>query len=484
MSRSVRFLDKLATRVPALPFSSPPSWSAGPAFTLCTLLALLLVLASFPAGMLAQEGEEGGFGRPGQALIRVIHTSPDAPALDLYAGDRIVASGLVQGDVTGFLPVLAGQMALLFVPTGGSTDTAIVETRFDLVDGGVYEVVALGQLREIDGRIYEIDRTRFADSDKARIRFLHFSPDAAEVDVFLGEEELLFDGADFADATGYVEILPGHHTINLRASDPALASSAGPMATVSLDVKIGGVYDILAVGLTASATFGLLPLGATSDLPCGVVLGGGGPGDACVRVVHASIDTPAFDLYVDDSDAPTIEGLSFASGSAFVAIPAGEHEIRLMTTGSPVDDPVREAKIDLEAGTAYDLAALDLREQLDVRALELDLSPLGAGQARLRFVHAMPNQSGLTLTLASGEPVYANLEFPDMSPSLEIPAEPLEISVLPAGEDVSVLWTERGIDPIPGQVTTLYVIGTGDGRVATVLMLTTPAVAASWKTLS
>lgn len=482
MPRSVRFLENVATRHPALPPSSPPSRSAGPAFTLGTLLAVLLVLAASPAGMLAQEDQAGEFGKPGQALIRVIHTSPDAPALDLYAGDRIVASGLVQGDVTGFLPVPAGQMALLFVPTGGSIDTAIVETRFDLVDGGVYEVVALGQLREIDGRIYEIDRTRFAESDKARIRFLHFSPDAAEVDVFLGEEELLFDGADFADATGYVEVLPGHHTINLRASDPA--STAGPMATVDLEVKDGGVYDILAIGLTGSATFGLLPLGATSDLPCGVVLGTGGPGDACVRVVHASIDTPAFDLYVDDSETPIIEGLSFASGSDFVPIPAGEHAIRLVTTGSPEDEPVREAKIDLEPGTAYDLAALDLREQLDVRALELDLSPLGAGQARLRFVHAMPNQSGLTLTLASGEPIYENLEFPDMSPSLEIPAEPLEISVLAAGEDVGVLWTERGIDPSPGVVYTLYVIGTGDGRVATGLILTTPAVPASWTAIA
>jgi hypothetical protein len=459
MPRSVRFVDN-------------------PVGHLAFVLALLLGLALGQCGVLAQDDDAAGYGKPGQALLRVIHTSPDAPALDLYAGDRIVASGMVQGDVTGFLPVPDGQMALRFVPTGGSIDTAIVETRFDLVDGGVYDVVALGQLREIDGRIYEIDRTRFEESGKARIRFLHFSPDAAEVDVFLGEDELLFDGADFADATGYVEIVPGQHTINLKASDPALAAGAEPMATVNLDAKEGGVYDIVAVGLTENDTFGLLPLAATSDLPCGVVLGTGGSGDACVRVVHASIDTPAFDLSIDDSESPLIEGLSFASGSAFVSIPAGEHDIRLTTTGSRDDEPVREVKIDLEAGSAYDLAALDLEDQLDVRALKLDLSPLGAGQARLRFVHAMPNQSGLTMTLASGEPIYANLEFPNISPSLEIPAEPIEIEVQEAIEDGAVLTTERGFDPEPGVVYTLYVIGNGDGLVATVLTLTAPAVLA------
>ncbi len=478
MPRSGRFLDNLAINGFTRPTSSPQCRSVGSTFTFSILLTLLLFLASGPGGALAQDDEEGEFGVTGQALIRVIHTSPDAPALDLYAGDSVVASGLIQGDVTGFLPVPAGEMALSFVPTGGSIDTAIVETRFDLVDGGVYEVVALGQLREIDGRIYEIDRTRFEEAGKARIRFLHFSPGAAEVDVFLGDEELLFDGADFADATGYVEIVPGQHTISVRASDPALALSSGPMATVNLDAKDGGVYDILAIGLTENATFGLLPLGATSDLPCGVVFGIGGTGDACVRVVHASIDTPAFDVYVDDSETPIIEGLSFAAGSEFAAIPAGERAIRLVTTGSQDGEPVREAKIDLEAGTAYDLAALDLQEQLDVRALEQDLSPLGAGQARMRFVHAMPNQSGLTFTLASGEPIYANLEFSDMSPSLEFPAEPLEISVQAATEDSGVLWTERGIDPTPGSVYTMYVIGNGDGLVASVLTLTAPAVLA------
>src|SRR5215203_2474196 len=213
MPRSVRFLDNSAFRHRARTRMTPPTRSAGSVFTTSCLLALFLVLGTGAGGLLAQEENESEIGKPGQALIRVIHTSPDAPALDFYAGDRIVAGGLVQGDVTGFLPVPAGQMAISFVPTGGSIETAIVETRYDLIDGGVYEVVALGQLREIDGRIYEIDRTRFAEPGKARFRFLHFSPDAAEVDVFLGEEELLFDGADFADATGYVEIPAGQHII-------------------------------------------------------------------------------------------------------------------------------------------------------------------------------------------------------------------------------------------------------------------------------
>ncbi len=77
------------------------------------MIACIFVTTFFGwQGVGAQDDGEDGvaapFGDPGQAFIRVVHASPDAPALDLYAGDRVVASGLVAGDATGFLPVPDG----------------------------------------------------------------------------------------------------------------------------------------------------------------------------------------------------------------------------------------------------------------------------------------------------------------------------------------------------------------------------------------
>ncbi len=445
-------------------------------------LAVLVVSGWRGAGAGAQDDAGGdSFGDPGQALIRVVHASPDAPALDLYVGEHIVASGLVAGDVTSFLPVPDGETGLRFVPAGGDPDTAIVETRFDLVDGAAYDVVALGQLREIDGRVYEIDRTRFESPEKSRVRFLHLSPDADEIDVFLSSDQPLFEGADFADATGYAEVDAGTYELRLGSSDPAMSTSGAPVTTAatSLDLVDGGVYDILAVGLTRDDTFGVLPLAATSDLPCGRLLGAGGAGDACIRVVHASVDTPPFDLFLDDSETPLVAGLGFATDSGFVPVPAGTHQIRLTVAGDGKGEVLRETKIELGAGTAYDLAALDLKEQLDVRTIGLDLSPLGAGQARLRFVHAMPNQSGLTLGLTGGEVMVADVQFPDVSAAFELPAAPLDLEIRTASDEATVLAAEPGFDLAAGRVYVLYVIGTGDGAVAQVLTLTTPAATAS-----
>jgi len=427
----------------------------------------------------AQEdtAEDGGgaFADPGQALIRIVHASPDAPALDLYAGESVVASGLVAGDATGFLPVPDGEQGLRFVPAGGTLDSAIVETRFDLEDGGAYEVVALGQLREIDGRIYEIDRTRFDVLGMARFRFLHLSPDAEELDLVAGDETLIFEGADFADATGYVEVEAGTYALSLQSSDPAdAATNAAALVESELNLAEGEVYDILGVGLTQDATFGLLPLSATSELPCGVVLGGSGGTDGCVRVVHASADTPTFNVLIDDGETPLVTGVEFASGSGFVPVPPGKHSVTLVATNPDSDEPLREINVEIDSGTAYDLVAVDLRAQLDVRVVALDLSPLGAGQARLKMAHAMPNQSGLTLGLTNGEAIFGDVRFPDVSQSLEIPVGALDLEIRTATDEAVILATVSGLDLVAGSVSVLYIIGAGDGTVAGVLILTSP----------
>ncbi len=445
------------------------------------IVAVCLVVFALGVGRGADArdggSDEGGgpFGDPGQALIRIVHASPDAPALDLYAGDSVVASGLVAGDATGFLPVPDGEQGLRFVPAGGTVDSAIVETRFELVDGGAYEVVVLGQLREIDGRIYEIDRTRMESPGMARVRFLHLSPDADELDLVAGEETRIFEGADFADATGYVEIDAGTYALSLQSSDPAdVATNAAALAESELVLDEGEVYDILGIGLTQDATFGLLPLSATTEFQCGAVLVGGGGTDGCVRVVHASADTPTFDVLIDDGETPMVAGVEFASGSSFVPVSPGKHSVKLVATDLDSDEPLRETKFEIDAGTAYDLVAVDLRAQLDVRVVALDLSPLGAGQARLKMAHAMPNQSGLTLGLINGEAIFGDIRFPDVSPSLELPAGVLDLEIRTATDEAVILATVTELDLAPGSVSVLYIIGVGDGTVAEVLTLTSP----------
>lgn len=439
-------------------------------------VGLALLFALMPLGFAsvsAEDSEETVVS--GEALIRVVQASPDAPALDLIADERVMASGLVFGDATGFLPVPDGEVTLRFVPAGGAPETAVVEVSFDFADGQAFEVVALGQLREIDARVFEIDRTKIEEPGKARLRVIHLAPDAGRVSFSVGGEEPLFDGVEFAEATPYEEVTAGSFPLTMRSADPAAGDQPGALAETELTVPAAGVYDLLAIGLLADGSLNLLTLAAMSELPCGELLGTGGHDNACVRIVQASPDAPAVDVYLDDLPASIAEGLEFGDSTGFMPVAPGEHAIAVVPVGKPRDETLRESSVDFAAGAAYDLAAVDLVAQLELTAIPLDLSPLPPQEARLRLIHAIPNQGGIVLTLGNGDALFSEVGFPDASPVRELPAGAVDLAARLAADPNEVLVQTAGVELEAGLSYQIYAIGQLEGGTARLLILSAPA---------
>ncbi len=89
----------------------------------------------------------GGMDDP-MARIRVIHTSPDAPAVDVaLAGGDVLISDLAFPDASDALEVPAGSYDLEVRPTG-TTDVALDLPGVELEGGMVYDVFAIGQLAD------------------------------------------------------------------------------------------------------------------------------------------------------------------------------------------------------------------------------------------------------------------------------------------------------------------------------------------------
>lgn len=80
------------------------------------------------------------------ARIRVIHTSPDAPAVDIaLAGGDVLISNLAFPNASDALDVPAGSYDLEVRPTG-TTDVALDLPGVELEGGMVYDVFAIGQV--------------------------------------------------------------------------------------------------------------------------------------------------------------------------------------------------------------------------------------------------------------------------------------------------------------------------------------------------
>ena len=79
---------------------------------------------------------------------------------------------------------------------------------------------------------------------------------------------------------------------------------------------------------------------------------------ATVRVLHASPDAPAVDIYLDDAAVSALTNVPFATLSDYLDVPSGDHNVKVYATGTTTD-PVIDVDVTLAAGTAYTIAATD-----------------------------------------------------------------------------------------------------------------------------
>ena len=77
---------------------------------------------------------------------------------------------------------------------------------------------------------------------------------------------------------------------------------------------------------------------------------------ANVRVLHASPDAPAVDIYLDDAVCRALTNVPFGTISDYLPIPAGDHNVKVYATGA-TSDPVIDADVTVASGAASPLAA-------------------------------------------------------------------------------------------------------------------------------
>lgn len=86
---------------------------------------------------------------------------------------------------------------------------------------------------------------------------------------------------------------------------------------------------------------------------------------AKVRVVHASPDAPAVDVYVNGD--LTLEEVPFKADSGYLEVPAGTHDVEVFASGTEyaAGEGVLQADLAVEAGKAYTVAAANLLESIE-----------------------------------------------------------------------------------------------------------------------
>jgi len=151
---------------------------------------------------------------------------------------------------------------------------------------------------------------------------------------------------------------------------------------------------------------------------------------AAVRVIHASPDSPAVDVYLDGEKA--VSALAFTQAKGYLTVPAGRHGVQVF--GQGMTPATGAALLTMPAVTIPANAQLSLVVEGLFGSMRLhiidDATPApAAGKAKLRFVHAGSEVPAVDVSVKGGPVLYTNTQFGLAYPYQDIDATRHDLQV-------------------------------------------------------
>ena len=285
-----------------------------------TLVSVLLVLS---AGAVAASSHGGGEGMNETAELRVVHASPDAPNVDVYVDGDAVLENVSFGGVSEYLELPTGSHEIE-ITAAGDADTSVFEDEIEF-GAEAYTAVALGEVSNRGDEPFAVEVLEDDNSQppegEARVRVVHASPDAPNVDVTAGGDAL-FEDVGFGES-GYVTVPEGNYTLQVRAAQEE--NEGDVVDTLDLTTEAGSVYTAFAVGYVQ-------PVGSPGDEPFDVVPAvDSGPTES----EESETATVSFGNQTTEGDSVTVDSVSLPEGG-FVAI----HDTTLTTEDDPLGSTI------------------------------------------------------------------------------------------------------------------------------------------------
>lgn len=393
----------------------------------------------------------------GKAFVRVVHASPDAPAVDVYVKGvaNPILKALTYGDATKYLEVDEGMydFELRASPSTAKDPVAYSTGTIQIRQGTKNTAIAAGLLASNDAQskfrvVALADGNNVVSPGKSLVRIVHAGSDAPSVGIDVGNDNPAapeISNLDrFADIDGVQ--LPSGASLQIGIG------AGGKRVTAFTTPKLpdGGEILVIATGLLGKLPrekngFALLAVGE-----------GGAIGfikqNPYVYALHAGVDAPAVDAYAGTTRA--IANLSFGQLAGPLQVPAGDLKLRIFgananPSGTAVAEPFFD---DLQAGERYLAIATGYLtppangQPFQVLAFAEGFDLADAQKNRSRVVHASPNAPAVDVgpydgTAASITPAAANIMFGKASAAegLSLPPQNLLIGVSPAGANNTVV---------------------------------------------
>lgn len=176
------------------------------------------------------------------AMIRLLHASPDTPAVDIYANGNLIAQNFAFGQLTEYVCVMPGMYQLAVYPAGTLAVPMISITV--AVGAKMNATIALAGLLQNVSLMVIQEPPVFLTYANSYVRMAHLSPNMAAVDLVVNGT-ILLQNVSYGMITDYIALNPGTYTFELRAAGTDQVLLTMP----DVIVRPGVAYTAFAIGL-------------------------------------------------------------------------------------------------------------------------------------------------------------------------------------------------------------------------------------------
>jgi len=179
------------------------------------------------------------------ALVRVINTVPGTTSFDVFADDQKVFEGISFKSVTPYKQLSDKRHTFRVRHAGQDNAQPVAENSEGLSGGKHYTIVVMPGTNDKITLYVLNDNITPPPAEKAKVRLIHASPDAGEVDVVDKQgNKKLFSGVNFEKQTSYMDVDPTKTTLEVRPKGQDKAILTVPDA----NFEKGKFYTIVVAG--------------------------------------------------------------------------------------------------------------------------------------------------------------------------------------------------------------------------------------------
>lgn len=178
------------------------------------------------------------------------------------------------------------------------------------------------------------------------------------------------------------------------------------------------------------------------------------PGIANIRVFHAVIDASPIDAYANGK--LIARNLAYGQFTNYISLPMNTYNFELYPAGQK-NTPLISVSFPIEGSKVYTIAAIGTLQSIGILPVEDVYEPISPDRVNIRFANLSPNAPSLDLITRSGEMIFSNINFTQVSNYRSLPPGPYQFFIRQSMTTTNVLYLPVRL--LPRRNLTFYLIG-------------------------